>query len=531
LNDIFPISVEHKFNNIFFSYYKDNIKQYQVIKNFQNYFYYHPEKHDPIMKKADVIRQSGTKKEAVGLPYTYEDDISISRKFVLDSFQDISELPNRSLNIGFIDIENIVEGKISIEGEQPITCVSILCTLKNEIYTFVFKAGINRIDKENKIAVFSDERVMLEKLADFIRTSKFDLLSGWNCTDNFIGDGYDIPYLCNRLEKFDLLQRLSNFGLVERHYRNKNKFIIYGQPVIDYMSVYKSIKNMMGETLTTYSLQNNSMNELGEGKVDYEGDLNSLYERDLDTYIKYNRKDVELIKKLDDKLKFISIIDEMRRISFCNFEDTLSNSIMIDNILIRTLHKNNCVVRSKIHTGQREAFEGGYVKDPVPNLYKWIIVMDFTSLYPFVTINVNISPDTKIKKINQGELYIPKENEILSAYNIVFNKNKKGIFPLLLEWLFKKRKEYQKLMKENPNKKDEFNIKQQAFKILLNSFYGFMGFPGGRFYDTDLAASVNMSFQNVKRWDFIVLLLIQIQYLFVGKILIVEIKRLRWGMI
>jgi DNA polymerase elongation subunit (family B) len=493
--NINPISCQNKWNTIYLSFYKDGKKEYIKYDNFKNYFYF-SDYDVPILDKKLAVKQFGNKKDSLNFDNTYESDISAAKRFMIDNFGHLQSLDKVDLRIGYFDIECLIEGKITINGNFPISAISIYDSKTQKICTFAFKEGINRTDKENFIKIYDNEERMFNDFLKFMDLCKFDLLVGWNCTKNEMGDGFDIPYLCNRLNKFKLINKLSPFGLVEKHWRNENEFIIYGLTVLDYMNLYGKYSYKTSESNRLDTIANTV---LGEGKLEYKGDLNTLYKNDFNTYIKYNRQDVMLLAKMEEKLKYIDTLDELRRLCLNNIDEALSNSVNIDSLLLKTLNTKGFIVRSK-RKSIAEEYPGAYVKDPIAGVYEGIICLDFTSLYPWVVINSNISPETLIGEVSEN--YVPKENEIKTSANVIFKKDIIGIFPSILRWIFKKRKEYQKLSDEaiDKNEKENYNKKQEVFKILLNSFYGFTGFSGSRFFDVRLAKSITLNGQTLIKY-------------------------------
>ena len=51
---------------------------------------------------------------------------------------------------------------------------------------------------------------------------------------------------------------------------------------------------------------------------------------------------------------------------------------------------------------------GAYVKSPNPGRYKWVYDLDLTSLYPSIIMTLNISPETKVTKLEKfdGHAYV-----------------------------------------------------------------------------------------------------------------------------
>ena len=496
LDNIYPIHCNNKFDKIFLTYYDKNIvKQYITFNNFRNYYYYSDYK-KPIINKNQAIKQYGgfNLPESKVHDITYEADLKINKRFMLDTFGSQQELSSVPIRVCYLDIECLIPGKINVRGDDPISAISIYDSKSDNIYTFTFSPdGIEKINSAEKIRVDKYEYTMLINFLKFMNSAKFDIITGWNVYN------FDIPYLCNRLHKFNLMQELSPFKVVDKwlsRKTNKEVFNIYGVSIVDYLELYKKFSN---NTLSSYSLQNTAQIELEEGKLDYDGDLSDLYKNNFDKYIEYNRHDVRLVKMLEDKLRYLELLDEIRRLGMCNFDDAIHVSNVIDNMLIRFLNKSGYIVITQHYSSASVSYAGAYVKEPKPQIVDYVMCCDFKSLYPFIIMNYNISPETFLKKIPENTVkdYKCGDNEIIAFNGAIFKKNTKGIFAILSNWLFKKRVEYKKMMY---NAKDKnfikmYNTKQEAFKNILNSMYGFVGFQGSRFFNIHLAEAITLTGQ------------------------------------
>lgn len=494
----------------------------------------------PIAKKSDLIPHFGSiyikgddgTKEKVN-EYSYQADLAIPTQQFLREYGDLESLEKIPLRIGYLDLECLIEGRITTNGKYPISAISIYDSFKEKLFTFAFdkKLKKNKSDNENKILIFNDEVTMLNSFVRFMQIAKYDVLTGWNITF------FDIPYLCNRLENVGIgMNQLSpiningdRFKLVEKNWKRnegeRDSFTIFGTSVVDYLELYKKYT---WRSLSSFSLNNVADEELGEGKIDFEGSINDLYLNNLAKYIEYNRKDVMLVKKMEDKCGYLDLLDSIRRIGMCNIESAMSTSQVIDNLIIRVLNKNGYVVRSKKFHEKKESYTGAYVKTPIPGIYDWVICNDFTSLYPFIMMNFNISPETKVGKIvneingdiftmknieytyrgkfstvNHDEFYsfLSKENLIVAANGVIYRKER-GIYKRLIEWLFAKRVENRDLMDKylgegNKQKANIYKTIQSSYKLIMNSFYGFAGFSGSRFFDVDTAEAVTVSGQSL----------------------------------
>jgi DNA polymerase elongation subunit (family B) len=109
-------------------------------------------------------------------------------------------------------------------------------------------------------------------------------------------------------------------------------------------------------------------------------------------------------------------------------------------------------------------FEGGFTRSFQEGVFKHVLHFDVASLYPSLLLHIGRNP----------------KSDTL------------GVFIPLLQRLREYRLKYKQLAKAAPSaaERDEAQARQQTFKILINSFYGYLGFSGARFGDGELAAEV-----------------------------------------
>jgi DNA polymerase elongation subunit (family B) len=188
-----------------------------------------------------------------------------------------------------------------------------------------------------------------------------------------------------------------------------------------------------------------------------------------------------------------------------------------------------------VEYGIKTALEGAFVKQPKPGRYDWIYDLDLTSLYPSIIMTLNISPETKVGKclnfdgndfvkdvekeykVKIGSQvtkydakafrnYLTDNNYSVAANGVMYDKNKKGFIPSILETWFDERVEFKNMMKDFKRKGDTSNAKfynnrQQTQKILLNSFYGVLALATFRFYDVDNAEATTLSGQSIIKFS------------------------------
>jgi DNA polymerase elongation subunit (family B) len=356
-------------------------------------------------------------------------------------------------------------------------------------------------------------------------------MTGWNC------DAFDIPYLYNRIKRVLGKKQAQNLSVIGEMFYSpyRNRYTIGGTSVLDYMTVYKKFSY---KELPSYALNYVCNTELGRGKVEYEGNLDDLMENDIDTFIEYNITDVELVIELDKKLQYIDLVRGIAHVGHVPYEDFVYSSKYLEGAMLTYLkHIGGVVAPNKpadrqekmqeLKDSGEKGFIGAFVKDPVPGRYEWMYDLDLTSLYPSIIMTLNISPETKIAKIDNWDAeqflrgnvdeyivggekvskeklkaFLDKYKYTVASNGVMYSSERTGLIPAILSDWFDKRVEYKDEMKKwgkaGDTAKYEFYKKRQLVqKILLNSMYGILGLPAFRFYDIDNAEAVTLSGQTV----------------------------------
>jgi DNA polymerase elongation subunit (family B) len=369
------------------------------------------------------------------------------------------------------------------------------------------------------------------KFIDAIQEIQPHVMTGWNC------DAFDIPYLYNRIKRVLGKKQAQNLSVIGEMFYSpyRNRYTIGGTSVLDYMTVYKKFSY---KELPSYALNYVCNTELGRGKVEYEGNLDDLMENDIDTFIEYNITDVELVIELDKKLQYIDLVRGIAHVGHVPYEDFVYSSKYLEGAMLTYLkHIGGVVAPNKpadrqekmqeLKDSGEKGFIGAFVKDPVPGRYEWMYDLDLTSLYPSIIMTLNISPETKIAKIDNwdaeqflrgsvdeysvgGETvskeklkaFLDKYKYTVASNGVMYSSDRTGLIPAILSDWFDKRVEYKDEMKKwgkaGDTAKYEFYKKRQLVqKILLNSMYGILGLPAFRFYDIDNAEAVTLSGQTV----------------------------------
>ena len=459
--------------------------------------------------------------------------------YIADEFKGAIEWDQTKINIAIIDIEVGSENGFPdpYKANEPITSIAVKTVGGN---MKVYGCG-DFNNQRDDVAYFKcrDEYDLCKRFLEDWQLNTPDIITGWNTRF------FDIPYLINRFTKIlgeSEMKTLSPWGYINERKmvvrgREMIEYDIYGISSLDYIELYRWYAPG-GKSQDSYRLDNIAQVELGEGKISYDEfeNLHQLYRLNYQKFIEYNIKDVELILKLEDKLKLIELALTLAYDTKSNFNDVFAQTRMWDAIIYNYLLERNIVVPPNETSVKDGAFEGAYVKDPQIGVHDYVASFDLNSLYSHLMIQYNISPETIVEVrdydanmreivsngVSVDKLLIKSVNlSNLSGVTITpngqfFRTNKQGFLPKMLEEMYEDRKKFKKMMisakQEYEKEKDEskkYELKkkiarydnlQLAKKVSLNSAYGAMGSQYFRFYDLRLAIGVTSAGQLSIRW-------------------------------
>ena len=444
----------------------------------------------------------------------------ISEKYPEDEIKfDISQIKLVTLDIettaerGFPDVES---------ASEEILAITIQDYTTKEIITWGVKPFVNK----QKNVIYHHCHTEHELLSNFINhwmQDVPDVVTGWNI------QLFDIPYICKRLDRVlgeKLMKRFSNWGLVTEgkifiQGREHITFDVGGLTQLDYLDLYKKFTYKAQES---YRLDYIAEVELGQKKLDHSefDTFKDFYTHGWQKFIEYNIVDVELVDRLEDKMKLIELALTMAYDAKVNYADVFYQVRMWDNIIYNYLKRRNIVIPPKIRSDKNEKYAGAYVKEPSPGKYDWVVSFDLNSLYPHLIMQYNISPETLLdekhptatvdrilKEEINFELY--KDNAVC-ANGAMYRKDVRGFLPELMEKMYGDRVIFKKKMiqakkdyEKTPTVALEKEIArcnniQMAKKISLNSAYGAIGNQYFRYYKLANAEAITLSGQVSIRW-------------------------------
>ena len=313
------------------------------------------------------------------------------------------------LNIAFFDIETDFDPERGFADPadpfMPITSISVYLQWMETMICLAVPPKTLTMD-EAKAELEGIENVMLfEKESEMIDTflkliEDADILSGWN------SEGYDIPYTVNRTarvlskddtRRFCLWGQLPKKREYEKYGKSAVTFDLIGRVHLDSLELYRKYTY---EERHTYRLDAIGEIEVGENKVPYEGTLDQLYNNDFRKFIEYNIQDTALLDKLDKKLRFIDLSNELAHANTVLLQTTMGAVAVTEQAIVNEAHRRGMQVPNRPHRDDENTqAAGAYVAFPKKGLHKWIGSMDLNSLYPSVIRALNMDPATIVGQI------------------------------------------------------------------------------------------------------------------------------------
>lgn len=465
----------------------------------------------------------------------FESDVHPEMKILGEAYLESDEVSEGHRTIVFdIEVDSTGGFPDIMVGDKAITAIALYDEVSNKYFCYI-------LDPEQKVSdgshdnvtirSFKSEENLLESFLNKWKEIDPTIVTGWNT------NGFDIPYIFNRIKAVLGKQAAYSLSPINIAYQNKfnKKMVIAGINCLDYIDLYKKFLGVMKPSYTLGNVAKDE--ELKTQKITYRGSLNDLYKNDITRYVEYNLADVKVVVELDKKYDFIYLARSVCHKGHIPYEWFQMSSRFIDGAILTYLHRKGLIAPNKpiggreeyeeMEKNDEEGFVGAYVKEPTVGLYDWICSADITSLYPSTIMTLNVSPETKIGKIDgwdykefsRGNMPIVRVGETtytdsefkdmlatkkfsVSSNGVLYSQDKVGVVPTILDLWFKERVEYRELAKKykkegNAEKAAFYNRRQLRQKIFLNSVYGTLGLPVFRFYDRDNAEATTISGQTI----------------------------------
>jgi len=467
----------------------------------------------------------------------YESDLDAYTSVLIDRYKDSDDAAEWQ-NIVYFDIECEIAGALTPEliknAPTKITSIAVYDNTTQKYYCLILdeKQQLQTVNEENRAIIpFPHEHDLLHAFLNLWEQLDPTIITGWNT------EYFDVPFLYYRIENqlgASEAARMSPLRKVKfGTYSHDAPVELAGLNHLDYMLLFKKYNPKQEPS---YKLGDIGEKYANLAKIEYEGNLDRLFNEDINKFIEYNIRDVEILIELEKRFKFIELTIAICHLCHVPYEQIYLSTALNDGAILTYLKRQNIVSPNKPTTIRpalydiKEEYAGGYLKDPVPGLYEWVIDLDFTSLYPSIIRSLNIGIETYIGRIvnkdkydnnwtlddlkgmdheqlvtierlkddkttSQSEIkvgqiidYIEQGGMMIAASGAIFRTDKPSVVcEVLTDW-FNKRVEYKNLMKKaykagDAVKGEFYNRRQHAYKIKLNDVYGCYAINGWRYTD------------------------------------------------
>ncbi|MCJ1310782.1 DNA polymerase alpha catalytic subunit [Agyrium rufum] len=405
--------------------------------------------------------------------------------------------------------ENISLSDPTPPEKLPCKTITVMRPAEN-----AYPMGFETLCKKQRgqMILMKNEQMLLSRFFATLEQVDPDVLMGHQLQD------VDYPILLSRMRE----RKIAGWHRIGRLRRNEwpknlgkgaGSFFIERQLVAGRLLC--DVANDMGKSLMT-KCQSWSLTEmcdlyLGEGNVRRELDNEDALKtwaasaNGLLNYVNHCEADTYFIAALALRVQMLPLTKVLTNLAGNSWARTLSGTRAERNeyILLHEFYRNKYIVPDKIYgkgkkviedenadgeegadVKKKDKFKGGLVFEPEKGLYdKFILVMDFNSLYPSIIQEFNIC-FTTVDRSDQSQTEEEEQVPEVPA------EQDQGILPKLIATLVSRRREVKKLMKDKRATPEElalWDIKQLALKLTANSMYGCLGYTQSRFYARPLA--------------------------------------------
>jgi DNA polymerase elongation subunit (family B) len=476
-------------------------------------------------------------------PRLHFHDMPAYQKFLIEKYGTNDDVSKGHREV-FFDIEIEMGGALTEEyikeAPKPVTSIAWYDKTPDEWVILILdkKNQIKHTKGHKEIIPCATEEELLGKFIEKFREINPDILVGWN------SDYFDIPYLYFRINRVlgeDFANALSPIDVVKDESAwNRNGWLnIAGVESLDYMKLHKKFSFRDEPSMRLDAIGEKYVNL---GKVEYDGNLDRLFEDDIQKFIQYNFRDVEILKALDEKFEYIGLVKNLSHKGKHNYGEVYANTKTQDGAISAYLLSQNIVPpardRNPIH---KKGYAGGYLFCPAAGLYKYMFDEDLTSLYPSIIMSLNIGKETYVGRVmdlfddrnnrlglndlkamdpnkelcvenpQRKQTYIPckkiietieNNNLAISANGVMFRTDKQSVLSTILAKWFDERVEYKGYMKKAYKAGDKekgafWHQRQHTMKILLNSLYGATALGSFRYGNVILSEAITLSGQRI----------------------------------
>jgi len=474
-------------------------------------------------------------------------DMNPHQKFLIEKYG-INDKPSTTHKEVFFDIETEMLDSLGIEdierAEKKVTSIAWYDKQADQwgILILDTKNQLKHTKARNKeIIPVQHESDLLFKWIEKLEEIEPDMLIGYN------SDYFDIPYLYYRMNLIlgeEITQRFSPINSIKCRRGNqwwfkKDTYVtIEGIESLDYMRLHKKY-SWVDEP--SWKLDDIGEKYAGINKIEYDGSLDRLFEEDVNKFIQYNFRDVEILVELDKKLEYLALTKNLSHKGKHNYSEVYANTNTQDGAISAYLLDKGIIPPNKDpHINYDDSYAGGYLFCPQAGIYNYVFDEDLTSLYPCIIMSLNIGKETLVayiidsndrnnrlglddlKQLDPSHSLLVKNakgkranftvkellNHIknnkwtISANGTMYSTERQSVLSTILAKWFDERVYYKDEMKKaykagDKEKGEYYYLMQYTMKILLNSLYGATALSSFRYGNRILSKSTTLSGQRI----------------------------------
>ena len=430
---------------------------------------------EPLVK-VYAYRQSDVRDMAKRFKKTWEADISLTDKYLIDN---VKEMPEWKPRVWHFDLEWDVKSK-------QTTVMAVIDNYNNRYVAFCWKKnnpnGLYDMDsyiEEREVEydvkgvpvtftyerhLFGSEHEMHEAFLHYLDECNPDI---------FVAHAImwaDLPHLTKRLKEF---RRLSPLNRVMRP--GKNGYDYVDQPIVGRLCFDTAAPLRSGSGFERVwkdsgkpQLKNLKLDTIAEacnlgGKFDM--DVLTGWTARFDDYVDYCMQDTVLLKKIDESHHVVNFFLSLQRLCGVSFRSCHNVTRFGKGLLNR---RTDYKAPSKA-TQEKEEFEGAFIPPPRPGRYEGVACVDFKQLYPSIILSHNLSWETQVP-IDMADA----ENVKQLVDGTCWRQDEQGLLPRIITEMVQLRDEYKRRMREasTENERNGWNTMQLAVKRVMASWYG-----------------------------------------------------------
>ena len=372
----------------------------------------------------------------------------------------------------------------------------------------VFMIGQPQTCDDLDILWFDDERALLTRFLEWFQQDDADVILGWNVVN------FDLRFLQKRCDRlgiaFTLGRSADGKGEVPewRQARDETQHyfvLVPGRVVLDGIDTLKAAT----WNFESFSLEYVSRQLLDRGKlihdVENRGEaITDLFLNDKLALARYNLEDCCLVSDIVAKADLLNFALERSRLTGLPMDKVGGSVAAFENLFLPRLHREGYVAPNIGDIESDIAAPGGYVMQSEPGLFRHVLVLDFKSLYPSIIRTFCIDPLSLLKGRYESDLDLitpevfqrpenapnTKDSDWIPGFNGAVFSKRSHLLPDIIKTLWDAR---------DQAKKARNAPLSQAIKIIMNSFYGVLGTPLCRFFDTRLSSSITLRGHDIMR--------------------------------